>query len=124
MILPVLAFYIIFKYIPMGGLVIAFKSYNFADGILGSPWVGWDNFKLLFTTSNTIQIIWNTFWLSFLNLVIGFPVPIVFALMINEITKKLVQEMDSDDCLFASFLLMGYRLGHRPYFVRYRQRLY
>lgn len=88
MILPVLAFYIIFKYIPMGGLVIAFKSYNFADGIWGSPWVGWKNFELLFTTSNTIQIIWNTFWLSFLNLLIGFPIPIVLALMINEIRRS------------------------------------
>lgn len=88
MLLPVLAFYIIFKYIPMGGLIIAFKNYNFADGMLHSPWVGWDNFKLLFTTSNTVQIIWNTFWLSFLNLAVGFPVPIILALMINEAHKK------------------------------------
>ncbi|MFX3634212.1 MAG: ABC transporter permease [Candidatus Pristimantibacillus sp.] len=87
MILPVIAFYIIFKYIPMGGLVIAFKNYNFADGILGSPWVGWRNYELLFTTSNTVQIIWNTFWLSFLNLAVGFPIPIVLALMINEVRR-------------------------------------
>lgn len=87
MILPVIAFYIIFKYIPMGGLVIAFKNYNFADGILGSPWVGWKNYELLFTTSNTVQIIWNTFWLSFLNLAVGFPIPIVLALMINEVRR-------------------------------------
>lgn len=88
MLLPVLAFYIIFKYIPMSGLIIAFKNYNFADGMLHSPWVGWKNFELLFTTSNTVQIIWNTFWLSLLNLVVGFPVPIILALMINEAGKK------------------------------------
>jgi putative aldouronate transport system permease protein len=88
MLLPVLAFYLIFKYLPMGGLVIAFKNYNFTDGILHSPWVGWKNFELLFTTSNTMQIIWNTFWLSFLNLAVGFPIPIVLALMINEIQRS------------------------------------
>lgn len=88
MILPVLAFYVIFKYLPMGGLVIAFKHYNFTDGIFGSPWAGLDNYKLLFTTSNTIQIIWNTFWLSLLNLAVGFPIPIVLALMINEVGRS------------------------------------
>ncbi|MGO4373632.1 ABC transporter permease, partial [Paenibacillus sp. MCAF20] len=88
MLLPVLAFYLIFKYLPMGGLVIAFKNYNFTDGILHSPWVGWKNFELLFTTSNTVQIIWNTFWLSFLSLAVGFPIPIVLALMINEIQRS------------------------------------
>ncbi|MGG4144330.1 ABC transporter permease subunit [Paenibacillus algorifonticola] len=88
MLLPVIAFYVIFKYIPMGGLIIAFKSYNFADGMLGSPWVGWKNYELLFTTANTTQIIWNTFWLSLLNLAVGFPIPIVLALMINEIGRS------------------------------------
>ncbi|MDR6878690.1 putative aldouronate transport system permease protein [Bacillus sp. 3255] len=87
MLIPVFAFYILFKYWPMGGLVIAFKNYNFADGILHSPWVGLKYFKLLFSSSNTVQIIWNTFWLSFLNLIFGFPVPIVLAVLLNEVRK-------------------------------------
>lgn len=88
MLLPVFAFYLIFKFLPMGGLIIAFKSYNLGDGILHSPWVGLKNFKVLFSSANTLQIIWNTFWLSFLNLVTGFPVPIVLAVMLNEIRRS------------------------------------
>ncbi|OXM86586.1 ABC transporter permease [Paenibacillus rigui] len=87
MLLPVFAFYLIFKYIPMGGLIIAFKSYNFADGILHSPWVGLKHFRLLFSSANTVQILWNTFWLSFLNLAVGFPVPIILAILLNEVRK-------------------------------------
>lgn len=87
MLLPVFAFYVLFKYWPMGGLIIAFKSYNLGDGILHSPWVGFDNFKQLFSTPNTLEIIWNTFWLSFLSLVFGFPVPIILAVMLNEIRR-------------------------------------
>ncbi|WP_397386542.1 ABC transporter permease [Paenibacillus roseipurpureus] len=88
MLLPVIAYYILFKYWPMGGLVIAFKNYNFGDGILHSPWVGLKNFKLLFSSSNTLQIIWNTFWLSFLNLIFGFPMPILLAILLNEVRKS------------------------------------
>lgn len=87
MLFPVIAYYILFKYWPMGGLVIAFKNYNFADGILHSPWVGLKNFKVLFSSASTLQIIWNTFWLSFLNLAFGFPVPIFLAILLNEVRK-------------------------------------
>ncbi|WP_376773704.1 ABC transporter permease [Paenibacillus phytorum] len=88
MLIPVIAYYILFKYWPMGGLVIAFKNYNFADGILGSPWVGLKYFKLLFSSSNTLQIIWNTFWLSLLSLIFGFPIPIFLAILLNEVRKS------------------------------------
>lgn len=88
MLVPVIAYYILFKYWPMGGLVIAFKNYNFSDGILGSPWVGLKYFKLLFSSSNTLQIIWNTFWLSLLSLVFGFPIPIFLAILLNEVRRS------------------------------------
>lgn len=87
MLIPVFAYYILFKYWPMGGLVIAFKNYNFADGILHSPWVGLKNFSILFSSSETLQIIWNTFWLSLLNLAVGFPVPIFLAILLNEVRR-------------------------------------
>lgn len=87
MFIPVLLYYLIFKYLPMGGLIIAFKDYNFADGIMGSPWVGMQNFKLLFRGTNTVNIIRNTFRLSILNIVFGFPVPIILAIMLNEVRK-------------------------------------
>ncbi|WP_248928612.1 ABC transporter permease [Paenibacillus hamazuiensis] len=92
MLLPVAAFYIVFKYVPMAGLIIAFENYNFADGIFGSPWVGWQNFRLLFSTPNTLSMIWNTLWLSVLNLVFGFPLPILLAVLLNEVRRTWVKK--------------------------------
>jgi putative aldouronate transport system permease protein len=95
MFIPIIVYFIVFKYTPMFGLVVAFKNYNFTEGIWGSPWVGMDNFKLLFTNPNMLNILRNTFFLSVLQLVIGFPFPILVAIMINEIRsswfKKSVQ---------------------------------
>ena len=88
MFAPVLAYYIVFKYLPMGGLVIAFKDFNMRDGIFGSPWAGLRNFKLLFMGSGTLNVIWNTFFLSILRLVAGFPAPIILAILLNEVRKN------------------------------------
>ncbi|MBU5674136.1 ABC transporter permease [Paenibacillus brevis] len=97
MFAPVIAYYLIFRYLPIGGLVIAFQNYNFFDGILHSPWVGLKNFQMLFSTDKTLLIIWNTLWLSFLNLIVGFPVPIILALLLNSVKKmwykRLVQTL-------------------------------
>jgi putative aldouronate transport system permease protein len=87
MFTPVILFYVIFKYIPMLGLVIAFKDYNFFDGIMNSPWVGMTNFEVLFRNPQTVSIIRNTFVLSVLNIVVGFPFPIILALLLNEARK-------------------------------------
>lgn len=87
MFLPVIAFYAVFKYIPMAGIVIAFKSYSFADGIWGSPWVGLKNFQLLFNNPKSLLIIRNTLMLSLLQIVAGFPFPILLAIMLNEVKK-------------------------------------
>lgn len=84
MFLPVIAFYFIFKYLPMGGLVIAFKNFNFAKGIWGSPWVGLRYFEMLFNAPATLNIIRNTFVLSVLRIIFGFPAPILLALLLNE----------------------------------------
>ncbi len=84
MFIPVIAYFAIFKYAPMGGLVIAFKDYNFADGVFGSPWVGFGQFETLFSNPQTLQIIRNTFVLSVLSLLIGFPFPIILAILLNE----------------------------------------
>jgi putative aldouronate transport system permease protein len=87
MFIPAIAFYAIFKYAPMGGAVIAFKSYNFHDGIWGSPWVGFYYFKMIFQSSINVQIILNTLKLSLLSLLIGFPFPIILAILLNEVRK-------------------------------------
>ncbi|WP_445667876.1 ABC transporter permease [Paenibacillus sp. FSL H7-0756] len=88
MFVPVIAFYIIFKYTPMLGLVIAFKDYTFYEGVWGSQWVGMDNFTNLFTQAQSVQIIRNTLVLSILSVLVSFPFPIALAIMLNEVRNK------------------------------------
>ncbi|MDD9269537.1 ABC transporter permease [Paenibacillus sp. GCM10023248] len=88
MLIPGVLYYLIFRYFPMGGLVIAFKNYNFHDGIWSSPWVGLKYFEILFQSRVTLQIIWNTLTLSVLNLIFGFPAPIIIAIALNEVRKS------------------------------------
>nr|WP_246188197.1 ABC transporter permease subunit [Paenibacillus tengchongensis] len=85
MFTPVILFYLIFRYAPIGGLVIAFKDYNFYDGVFNSPWVGFHYFEVLFQDPRTLEIIRNTLMLSMLSLAVGFPVPIILAIMLNEV---------------------------------------
>jgi putative aldouronate transport system permease protein len=85
---PVALYFIIFKYWPMHALIIAFKSYNFRDGILGSPWVGWKNFQLLFSSTQTVNIIRNTFFISIMQIIVNFPFPIIIAILLNEVKNS------------------------------------
>lgn len=91
MFAPVIVYFIVFKYVPMAGLIIAFKQYTFADGIWGSPWVGLDHFRFLFQNPQTVKIILNTLLLSLLNIFVGFPFPIVLAILLNEIRLRWFQ---------------------------------
>lgn len=97
MFIPVIAYFIIFKYIPILGNVIAFKNYNLMDGIWGSPWVGLKYFKLLFTQPQTLTIIRNTITLSLLSILVSFPFPIIIAILLNEVRamrfKRFVQTL-------------------------------
>ncbi|MFC6331832.1 ABC transporter permease [Paenibacillus septentrionalis] len=87
MILPSLLFLIVFNYVPMLGIVISFQDFKPWLGVTGSPWVGWDNFKLLFERQDSVQVIWNTFIIAGLKIVFNLIVPFVFALLLNEIRK-------------------------------------
>ena len=95
MFLPVIVYFIVFKYIPMGGIVIAFKNYKIKQGIFGSAWCGLDNFTKAFATPTFARSVKNTLVISGLKLLFGFPAPILLALMLNEVThirfKKTVQ---------------------------------
>lgn len=84
MILPGFLYFIIFKYIPMGGIVIAFQQFDPFDGFLKSDWVGLDNFRRLFGEQDFLKLLSNTLMLSCLNLVLFFPAPIFLALLLNE----------------------------------------
>jgi ABC-type polysaccharide transport system, permease component len=85
MILPGLLYFVIFKYLPMYGLIIAFKDYKPFAGINGSEWVGFKHFDRLFTESDFGTILTNTLVLFGLNLVFFFPIPIILSLMLNEV---------------------------------------
>lgn len=85
MLLPFMLFIIIFKYVPMYGIVLAFKDFRVRAGIMGSPWAGLKYFKQLFTALSFREVLSNTLILSLLKLFLCFPVPILLALFINEI---------------------------------------
>jgi putative aldouronate transport system permease protein len=95
LLLPGLIYYVIFQYIPMYGVTIAFKEYNSRLGLLRSPWIGFEHFRRFFAHPYFFALMRNTFLLSFYDLVFGFPAPIIFALMLNELRnetyKKTVQ---------------------------------
>lgn len=88
MALPVLLNYIIFHYIPLPGLAIAFQDYNLFKGIRGSEWVGFENFIKFFSSTHFTRVMRNTFTISILSIVFTFPLPIIFALMLNEVGGK------------------------------------
>ncbi|WP_307311506.1 ABC transporter permease [Neobacillus driksii] len=87
MILPGVAFYIIFKYIPLFGSVIAFQDYQIFKGILNSPWVWFENFKFIFSYQDFYHVLRNTAIIAFYQLIFGFPAPIILALLFNEIRR-------------------------------------
>lgn len=87
MLLPAIVYFVIFKYIPMGGITLAFKDYKIALGIWKSPWSGMKNFEQAFSTHTFTRSVKNTLIISSLKLLFGFPAPIIFALMLNEIQR-------------------------------------
>ncbi len=88
--LPALIVILVFSYLPMVGIFIAFKNINFNDGIFKSPWVGFDNFKFFFTSSDAWMVTRNTIVYNFAFIILGTIIAIIFALMLNEITSRTV----------------------------------
>lgn len=85
---PVLVYYILFRYVPMFGIVISFKDYNLFKGLTGSQWVGLKYYKLFLANPDALIIIKNTVVLGGYKLLFGFPAPIVLALLLNELRSK------------------------------------
>ncbi|WP_019536336.1 ABC transporter permease [Paenibacillus ginsengihumi] len=93
--LPGIVYFIVFKYFPLFGSVIAFQDYNIFKGIAGSPWVGLEHFQRMFAYPEFLTILKNTLLIGLYDLVFAFPIPIVLALLLNELRvmafKRLVQ---------------------------------
>lgn len=93
MLLPAVVTVILFCYLPMGGLVIAFKDYSANEGIFGSPWAGLTHFQNFFESFFFGRLMRNTLLLSGYTLLFGFPVPILFALLLNEMRQKHLRKL-------------------------------
>ena len=110
-LLPAVIYIGIFLYAPMYGLLIAFKDFTASKGILGSPWVGIKWFELFFTTPRFWQILQNTLILSVYSLIVGFPLPVILALMINDIGnlrfKRFTQTVTYMPYFISTVVLVG-----------------
>lgn len=92
MILPGLILIVLFSYIPMAGITIAFQRFIPAKGLFGDQqWVGWDNFEYVMSLPNFTQVLWNTLFISSFKLILGLIVPIVFAVLLNELKNNMIK---------------------------------
>lgn len=109
--LLVFAYYVIFKYIPMYGVQIAFKNFSAIKGITGSPWIGLNHFRQFFSSYYFVDLIRNTLLISLYQLVAGFPLPIILALSINEMKngpfKKTIQMVTNAPHFISSVVICG-----------------
>jgi putative aldouronate transport system permease protein len=106
MLLPTVIWCLVFLYKPMYGLQIAFKDYSIFRGVAASPWVGWEHFDTLFSNDQFIRAFWNTIKISALNLLFGFPAPIILALMFNEV-------------LHATYKRFSQTIVYLPHFISF-----
>lgn len=104
MLLPAIIWYIVFRYVPMAGASLAFRNYHFNKGIFASPWVGLDNFRMMFKDSAFKQAFLNTIIISGGKILFGFPIPIISALMLNEILNKNLKKFFQTLFTFPHFL--------------------
>lgn len=108
---PALVYVAIFKYWPMYGVQIAFRNYNPIDGFSGSPWVGLDNFVRFIHSYQFTQVIGNTLWIAVLGLLVAFPVPIVLALVVNQLQserfKKFTQTVLYSPAFISTVVVVG-----------------
>lgn len=93
MALPGVLYFIIFKYVPLGGSMIAFQDYQIMKGIIGSKWIGFDNFTFLFTYQDFYNVLRNTAVIALYKLVFGFPAPIILAVLFNEVRHMLAKRV-------------------------------
>ena len=111
MLVPVVVYYVVFHYVPMYGLVMAFQNFKPFKRILGSTWVGFENFRVLFSGPYFVRLLRNTLLLNLYDLVLGFPAPILLALVFNEIGilrfKKITQTVSYLPYFISVVILTG-----------------
>ena len=119
MLLPGLVIILIYNYAPMFGLLMAFENYKPTKGIFGSAWVGLENFRRFFAYPDALRVIYNTVFIAVFKLVLGILVPVLFALLVNEIKNKIFSGyVQLVTCLpyFLSWVIPVYFLGENSTF--------
>jgi putative aldouronate transport system permease protein len=104
MILPTIVYFVIFAYLPMIGLQIAFKDFKVFSGMWASPWVGLEHFQAMFASAKFPELLRNTLLISLYRIVFGFPVPIIFALLLNEVRRMWFKRTVQTVTYFPHFL--------------------
>lgn len=104
MSMPVMLHILIFCYLPIFGIILAFKNFRFDKGIFGSEWVGFKNFEFFFTSPDAWNVTKNTILLNLLFMVVGTTISIIFAMMLNEVRQKIVVKMYQTAMFFPYFL--------------------
>lgn len=111
LILPIILWYIIFCYVPMGGILMSFQQFNPAKGILGSKWIGLQHFQDFFHSMYFGRLLRNTITLSILDLLVNFPLAIIFALLLNEVQNKLFKKVVQTASYMPYFISMVVMCG-------------
>ncbi len=101
---PMILFYILFIYAPMYGIVIAFKDFSIVKGIWASPWIGWEQFDKVFSNLFFKRALLNTMFISIGKVILGFPVPIIIALLLNEVRVKWFKGLFQNVMIIPYFL--------------------
>ncbi len=111
MLLPTYILLFMFSYLPMGGIVIAFKDYRYADGIFGSKWNGFDNFKYFFTSNDAMMLVRNTLLYNIVFIVLGIICAVGVAVILNEINSKMALKYYQTAMIlpyFMSWVIVAY----------------
>lgn len=104
LLLPTMIYFIVFAYVPYFGLQIAFKDFKIFQGMLASPWVGFAHFRNFFNSPDFGRLLRNTLLISTYSLIFGFPIPIVFALLLNEVRHSIYKRFVQTVSYFPNFL--------------------
>jgi len=110
MLLPSVVLVFVFSYLPIGGLVMAFKRFNYSDGIWGSPWVGWDNFKFFLTSGKALSVTRNTALYNLAFIVVNTTLEIAFAIILSEMAGKWLKKITQSIIFlpyFISWVIVG-----------------
>lgn len=104
MLVPCIIYYVLICYIPMGGVILAFKDYSFRKGIWGSPWVGFRYFRMFFTSYDFPRLLRNTLIVGFIKCILEFPFAIILALLLNEFKNEKFKKISQTITYLPHFL--------------------